>query len=165
MILDDVVHAIVNSLKKDNRVQSIFLKGSIGRGEQDEHSDIDLYCLVNDEDEKEFLQSRIQHLEAYNKILFHDDIVIVAPQILAVYENLVHVDLFTVTEHTYIEKDYLRVLFELHHVMTHLSRVLLHRYKPRRAQLGMKTVETSLPEEIVNEIKVVYENLTPQKHP
>jgi predicted nucleotidyltransferase len=46
MILDDVIEAIVNSLKKDKRVESIFLKGSIGRGEQDEHSDIDLYCLL-----------------------------------------------------------------------------------------------------------------------
>ena len=35
-----------------------------------------------------------------------------APQILAVYENLVHVDLFTVTEHTYIEKDYIKVLYD-----------------------------------------------------
>lgn len=214
MILEDVIEAIVNSLKQDKRVQAIFLKGSIGRGEQDEYSDIDMYCLVNEEDEEEFLHCRLHHLESYNKLLFHDDIFIVAPQILAVYENLVHVDLFTVTEHTYIEKDFLKVLFDpnnklekfkqnqslklsdqefqdavddvawflfqykkssgrgndiwsvsmLHHVMTHLSRVLLHRYNPDRAQLGMKTIETSLPEEIVYVINRVYENMTPQKH-
>ncbi|WP_223701740.1 nucleotidyltransferase domain-containing protein [Sutcliffiella deserti] len=214
IILEDAVEAIVNSLKQDKRVQSIFLKGSLGRGEQDEHSDIDLYCLVNKEDEEEFLQSRLQHLESYNNILFHDDIFIVAPQILAVYENLVHVDLFTVTEHTFIEKDFFKVLFDpngklekfkqsqnlklsdlefqdavddvawflfqykkasargndiwsvnmLHNVMTHLSRVLLHRYNPNRAQLGMKTIKTSLPEDINLVINRIYENMTPDKH-
>lgn len=214
MILEDAVVAISNSLKQDKRVQSIFLKGSIGRGEQDEYSDLDMYCLVNEEDVEEFNQSRIQHLESYNQLLFYDDIFIVAPQILAVYENLVHVDLFTVTESTYIEKDFLKVLYDpynkldkltqyqnlklskvefqddvddiawflfqykkssargndiwsvnmLHQVMTHLSRVLLHKYNPDRAQLGMKTIETSLPNEAVNLTKLVYENITPQKH-
>jgi predicted nucleotidyltransferase len=214
MILEDAVAAISNSLKQDNRVQSIFLKGSIGRGEQDEYSDIDMYCLVNEEDVEAFNQSRIQHLESYNKLLFHDDIYIVAPQILAVYENLVHVDLFTVTEHTYIEKDFIKVLYDphnkldkfkqnqnlklssvefqdavddiawflfqykkssargndiwsvimLHQVMTYLSRVLLHKYNPNRAQLGIKTIETSLPTETVHLTKLVYENITPQKH-
>jgi predicted nucleotidyltransferase len=214
MILEDAVAAISNSLKQDKRVQSIFLKGSIGRSDQDEYSDIDMYCLVNEEDVEEFNQCRIQHLESYNKLLFYDDIFIVAPQILAVYENLVHVDLFTVTESTYIEKDFLKVLYDpynkldklkqnqnlklskaefqdavddiawflfqykkssgrgndiwsvnmLHQVMTHLSRVLLHKYNPNRAQLGMKTIESSLPTETVKLIKRVYENITPQKH-
>jgi predicted nucleotidyltransferase len=214
MILEDAVAAISNSLKQDKRVQSIFLKGSIGRSEQDEYSDIDMYCLVNEEDVEEFNQCRIQHLESYNKLLFYDDIFIVAPQILAVYENLVHVDLFTVIESTYIEKDFLKVLYDpynkldklkqnqnlklskaefqdavddiawflfqykkssgrgndiwsvnmLHQVMTHLSRVLLHKYNPNRAQLGMKTIESSLPTETVKLIKRVYENITPQKH-
>ncbi|MEK4485967.1 nucleotidyltransferase domain-containing protein [Psychrobacillus sp. FSL H8-0484] len=214
MILDDAIETIVNSLKLNKKVQAIFIKGSIGRGEQDEHSDIDLYCLVNEEDKEEFLESRLQHLESYNQLLFHDDIFIVAPQILAVYENLVHIDLFTVTEHTYIEKDFMKVLYDpnfklekykqtqnlklsdhefqdavddvawflfqykkssargndiwsvsmLHHVMTHLSRILLHRYHSDRAQLGLKTLEISLPEGIVREIKQIYENITPQKH-
>jgi predicted nucleotidyltransferase len=214
MILNDVIEVILNSLKQDNRVQAVFLKGSVGRGEQDEHSDIDLYCLVNEEDAEEFLQNRVQHLEAYNKLFFYDDIFIVAHQIIAVYENLVHVDMYTVTERTYIEKDFMKVLFDpqnkldkftqnqnlklsdqefqdavddvawflfqykkssgrgndiwsvnmLHHVMTHLSRVLLHRYNPNRAQLGMKTSESSLPEAVVHIIKQVYENITPKNH-
>ncbi|WP_096153576.1 nucleotidyltransferase domain-containing protein [Bacillus sp. FJAT-45066] len=214
MILDDAVDAIANSLIQDKRVQSIFLKGSMGRGEQDEHSDIDMYCLVDEEDVEEFNQSRIGHLESYTKLLFHDEIFIVAPQILAVYENFVHVDLFTVTEPTYIEKDYIKVLYDpanklekfkqnqnltlskeefqdavddiawfmfqykkssargndiwsvnmLHHVMTNLSRVLLHKYNPNKAQLGLKTMEASLPEEVVQYTKLIYETITPKKH-
>lgn len=125
-----------------------------------------------------------------------------------------HVDLFTVTEQTYIEKDFIKVLYDpnnnlhkykqnqnlelsddefqdavddtawflfqykksaargndiwsvnmLHHVMTNLSRVLLHKYNPNRAQLGLKTIEKSLPEKIFNQIKLIYENMTPEKH-
>ncbi len=134
--------------------------------------------------------------------------------VLAISKASVHIDLFTVTEHTYIEKDFMKVLFDpnnklekfkqnqnlklsdnefqdavddvawflfqykkssargndiwlvsmLHHVMTHLSRVLLHRYNPDRAQLGMKTIETSLPEGVVRVINQVFKNMTPQKH-
>ncbi|WP_144513916.1 nucleotidyltransferase domain-containing protein [Bacillus sp. FJAT-22090] len=215
MVLEAAVDAIVCSIKKDKRVQAIFLKGSMGRGEQDEHSDIDLYCLVNEEDEEEFLRSRLHHLENYKELLFYDEIFIVAPQIIAIFENLVHLDLFTVTENTYIEKDFLKVLYDphlkmekykqtqnlnlseiefqdavddvawflfqykksaargndiwsvsmLHQVSTHLARVLLHRYNPERAQLGLKTLQTSLPKEVMHAINEVYDHMTPQKHP
>jgi predicted nucleotidyltransferase len=214
MVLNDALEVLSNSLKQDKRVQAIFVKGSLGRGEQDQHSDLDLYCLVEEKDLDGFLRSRVRHLESYGKLLFHDDIFIVAPQILALYENMLHVDLFTVTEKTFIEKDFFKVIYDpanllekhkntqnlrlsadefqdavddiawflfqykksaargndlwsvnmLNQVMSHLSRVLLHRYKPERAQLGLKTVETSLPEELIKNISRIQENITPQKH-
>jgi predicted nucleotidyltransferase len=214
MVLNDALEALSNSLTQDKRIKAIFVKGSVGRGEQDQHSDLDLYCLVEEKDLDSFLQSRIHHLESYGKLLFHDDIFIVAPQILAVYENMLHVDLFTVTEKTFIEKDFFKVIYDpdhrlekfkdtqnlwlsedefqdavddtawflfqykksaargndlwsvnmLNQVMLHLSRVLLHRYKPERAQLGLKTVEASLPEEVIKNVSEIQENITPQKH-
>lgn len=214
MVLDDALETIANSLKKDHRVKAIFVKGSVGRGEHDEHSDLDLYCLVDEADLEDFLKSKIHHLESYGQLLFHDDIFIVAPQILAVYENMLHVDLFTVTEQTFIEKDFFKVIYDpdqrlekyktsqnlrlssaefqdcvddtvwflfqymnsnargndlwsvnmLHNVMSHVSKILLHRYNPERAQLGLKTIETALPRELVDEIRQIYENITPVKH-
>lgn len=106
------VEAITESLKKDKRVKSIFLKGSMGRGEEDEFSDVDLYCLVEEGDLASFVQDRIRHLEAYGKLLFHDDLFIIAPQIIAVYEDLLHIDLFTVTEKTFKQKDYFKVIHD-----------------------------------------------------
>jgi len=214
MALDDALEVLASSLKQDSRVQAIFVKGSVGRGEQDEFSDLDLYCLVEEKDLDGFLQSRLSHLESYGKLLFYDDIYIVAPQILAVYETMLHVDLFTVTEETFIEKDYFKIIHDPHHrlekyrtsqslslspgeyqdavddiawflfqykksaargndlwsvnllkhVMAHLARVLLHRYKPERAQLGMKTVKSSLPDAIIKEVLDIQENITPNKH-
>ncbi|MBT2636813.1 nucleotidyltransferase domain-containing protein [Bacillus sp. ISL-39] len=214
MVLNDAIDVLSESLKQDTRVLAIFVKGSIGRGEQDEHSDVDLYCLVDEKDLDGFLQSRIGHLESYGKLLFYDDIFIIAPQILAVYENMLHVDLFAVTEETFIQKDYFKIIYDpyqrlekykapqslklsprefqdavddiawflfqykksaarrndlwsvnlLNQVMVHLSKVLLHRYNPERAQLEMKTVEASLPISILQEVLQIQEHITPQKN-
>ncbi|PFA62896.1 DNA polymerase III subunit beta [Bacillus sp. AFS015802] len=106
------VEKVLESLKKDSSVRSVFLKGSMGRKEHDEHSDIDLYCLVKEGEEKEFLTRRLDHLKAYKDLIFHDDIFIIAPQIIAIYEDWLHIDLFTVTEETFQEKDFFKVLYD-----------------------------------------------------
>jgi predicted nucleotidyltransferase len=208
------IEKICSSLKKDKRVQAVFLKGSMGRCEHDEHSDIDLYCLVEQKDEEYFLYNRLEHLQAYRKIIFYDDIFIIAPQIIAVFDNLLHIDLFTVTMESFVEKDYFKVLYDpdnllenfidtqglalneseyrddvmdvawflfqykkaaergngiwavrmLTNALDHLARVLLFRYAPNRAQLGLKTIDDSLPKSIVFAVEEIFEHLTPRKH-
>ncbi|ESU33377.1 hypothetical protein G3A_06760 [Bacillus sp. 17376] len=66
MVINDALEVLSNSLKHDKRVQAIFVKGSVGSGEQDEHSDLDLYCLVKERDLYGLHQNRVSHLEAYN---------------------------------------------------------------------------------------------------
>lgn len=211
---DEAVKIISESLMKDQRVKAIFLKGSMGRGEYDEYSDLDLYCLVDEEDEEIFLTHRLRHLESYRKILFYEDFFIIAPQIIAVFDNLLHVDLFTVTEATFKEKDFFRVLYDpedrlskfqstqnlflsteeftgcaydiawylfqynkanqrgndlwavemLQHVMVNLSKVLLHRYKPEKAQLGLKSLESLLPSRQLDKVKAIFMYITPDTH-
>ncbi|MGV3465025.1 MAG: nucleotidyltransferase domain-containing protein [Heyndrickxia sp.] len=208
------VEKIVKSLKQDPSIQAIFLKGSMGRNEQDEHSDIDLYCLVRQEEEQQFLSRRLNHIKAYRDIIFYDDIFIVTPQIIAVFDDMLHIDLFTITKESFVGKDYFKVLYDPDHllneftdtqgltlseseycddvndvawflfqykksaargndiwavrmltnVMYHLARVLLHRYAPERAQLGLKTMEQSLPKSLVDELKQIFEHITPSGH-
>ncbi|WP_228550234.1 hypothetical protein [Salinibacillus xinjiangensis] len=43
--------------------------------------------------------------------------------------------------------------------------VLLHHYQPNRAQLGLKTLESSLPEALVGEVMDVFQYITPTDHP
>ena len=210
---EDAVKVISKSLMKDELVKAIFLKGSMGRGEYDEYSDIDLYCLV-DEEEERFLKQRLKHLESYRKILFFEDVFIIAPQIIAVFDNLLHVDLFTVTEKSFKEKDFFQVLYDpeerlikfqstqnlllsveefsdcvydvawflfqynkakqrgndlwavdmLQHVMVNLSKVLLHRYRPEKAQLGLKSLESQLPINQLKKVKTVFMYTTPNSH-
>lgn len=208
------VEKVCQSLKRDEYVQAIFLKGSMGRNEYDKYSDVDLYCMVDKKDEKHFLPKRLEHIQAYRSVIFQDDIYIIAPQIIAIYDDLLHIDLFTVTKETFSEKDYFKVLYDpnqmldefvetqnltlseeelkddiidvawflfqykkstargndiwsvkmLTNVMQHLARVLLHRYNPERAQLGLKTIEKSLPEAIVNKLNDIFEQITPNNH-
>ncbi|WP_049786614.1 nucleotidyltransferase domain-containing protein [Evansella cellulosilytica] len=211
---EDAVKAISQSLMKDELVKAIFLKGSMGRGEYDEYSDVDLYCFVDEEDEDLFLTHRLKHLETYRKILFYEDFFIIAPQMIAVFDNLLHVDLFTVTEKSFKEKDYFHVLYDpegrltkfqstqnlllsleefsgcaydvawflfqynkarqrgndlwavemLQHVMVNFSKVLLHRYKPEKAQLGLKSLESQLPPIQLDKIKKIFMYMTPNFH-
>lgn len=215
MLLQELaVEKITESLKKDPMVKAVFLKGSMGRNEHDAHSDIDLYCLVEKENEEAFLVNRKTHLEAYRPIIFEDDIFIIAPQLIAVFDDLLHLDLFTVTVESYTKKDYFKVLYDpealmnaftesqtlelnreefndavidvawflfqykkaaargnsiwaakmLTNSMEHLAKVLLYKYAPERAQLGLKTLETSLPEEILKQLELILESITPRRH-
>lgn len=214
MKIEEAVKKLVASLKQDQLVQAIFLKGSMGREEHDEYSDIDLYCLVDKEDIEKFLPRRLDHVRVYKELLFHDDIYIIAPQVLAVYEDLVHLDLFTVTKETYIAKDLIKVLYDpdgrldalicqhnlslekeelqdawddtvwffyqyyysdkrcndlwsiqmLNYSLVHFSKLLLHIYCPERAQLGMKTLERSLPAKPLKKLKHIYQYLNVEEH-
>ena len=105
MKLDHVVEVLLESLKDDQYIEAIFLRGSMARNEHDEFSDIDIYCVVNEENVEAFLPNRNLHIEAYMKTLFVDDIYIIAPQLLVVYEDLIHIDLFTVTPSEISNKD------------------------------------------------------------
>ncbi|EGA91334.1 DNA polymerase beta subunit [Planococcus donghaensis MPA1U2] len=208
------VQQITESLIKSPYVRAVFLKGSMGRNEHDEHSDIDLYCLVDSEHEELFLKERLAHLEAYRPVLFQDDIFIIAPQLIVVFDNLLHIDLFTVTIESFSTKDFFKVVYDpenlldqfvasqnlelskeeytdhvidvawflfqyrkasgrgndvwaakmLSHVLEHLARVLLYRYAPHRAQLGLKTISHSLPDMVFSEIESSSNLMTPKNH-
>ena len=131
---------------------------------------------------------------------------------IAVFDDLLHIDLFTVTLESFDEKDYFTVLYDpnnlldkfiasqsltlteseylddvsdvawflfqykkaaargnaiwavrmLTNVMYHLARVLLYRYAPHRAQLGLKTIDQSLPKFLVSEVENIFEQITPR---
>ncbi|AJD89835.1 DNA polymerase III subunit beta [Jeotgalibacillus malaysiensis] len=210
----EAAQKITESLKKDPLVKAVVLKGSLGRNEGDEFSDLDLYCFVDPEKSDEFLEKRVEHLAVYRPMLFHESLFIIAPQIITVYDNLLHVDLFTVTEETFKTTDYFTVLYDpenildqfkdlqhltlsaeeaeyqafdigwflfqyrkawnrgndiwaveaLHLMAKSLVRILLHRYAPHRAQLGMKDAMRSLPAEPLQALTDILENITPNKH-
>lgn len=52
----------------------------------------------------------------------------------------------------------------LTNVMEHSARVLLYKYCPERAQLGLKTVNQALPNHILNEVEAIFEHITPKNH-
>ncbi|WP_214875846.1 nucleotidyltransferase domain-containing protein [Exiguobacterium sp. CH10] len=108
----EAIQLITERLKQDEAVQAIFLKGSFGRGEADEHSDIDLYVMVHPDEEASFLSRRLEHLNAYRPILLKDEIHIVAPQLIVVFDDFLHLDLFTVTQDTLNHQDSIHVIYD-----------------------------------------------------
>jgi len=208
------IEQLVARLKQDPAVEAIFLKGSFGRGEEDVYSDIDLYCLVSEERMAKFLTRRLTHLSVYRPIIWKDDIFIVAPQLIVVYDDLLHVDLFTVTRESLNHSDTIRVLYDpkrqldpyvetsslalgtqeaadeaidsvwflfqyqkaagrgnglwavemLRSALNKFAKVLLHRYVPDRAQLGLKTIPSFLPKTPRMRLEAIYAVLVPDTH-
>lgn len=52
----------------------------------------------------------------------------------------------------------------LTNVMEHLARVLLYKYCPERTQLGLKTLNQSLPNHVLMEVEAIFEQITPSNH-
>lgn len=117
----DAIAMLTDSLISDADVQAIFLKGSFGRGEADDHSDIDLYVMVANDNLNAFLARRRHHLAMYRPILFEDEIDIVAPQLIVVYDNFLHLDFFTVTADTLNHQDTITVLYDPENRLQHHS--------------------------------------------
>ncbi|QXE02854.1 nucleotidyltransferase domain-containing protein [Terribacillus sp. DMT04] len=108
----EALHRLTEILAHEKEVKAVFVKGSFGRGEDDAYSDIDLYCLVEESDIQVFLAKRLSLLAAYREVLYSEELFIIAPQLIVVYDNLLHVDLFTVTEENFKQTDQFLVLYD-----------------------------------------------------
>lgn len=108
----NAIRTLVQTLQGDTAVRSIFLKGSLARGDGDEYSDVDVYCLVHDHELESFLDRRLDHLRHYRDLLFWSEPNFVGPQIVAVYSNGLHLDLYTVTASTLHTTDAVKILYD-----------------------------------------------------
>lgn len=115
---NNAIQKLAETLKKDRATRAIFLKGSWARGEGDKYSDVDLYCLIHEQELESFLTRRLAHLRQYGALLFWTEVNFVAPQIVAVFDNGLHVDLYTVTESTLQQTDAVKVLYDPEGLLT-----------------------------------------------
>ena len=91
------VEAISRAAREDEAVRAVFLKGSLALGLDDEHADVDIYCLVEQGELASFLERRLDILQSYADILYHSESNFVGPQVVAVFTDGLHVDLYAVT--------------------------------------------------------------------
>lgn len=108
----DAIEAVLESLKRDQAVKAVFLKGSIARKEDDEYSDVDMYCMTGEEDLPGFLVRRLDHLRAYGRLIYHSEVNFVGPQVVAVFEDGLHFDLYSVTPSSLKNTDEILVLYD-----------------------------------------------------
>ncbi len=92
----NAIHKILKSVKKDPAVRAVFLKGSIAKGEDDEFSDVDFYCVVDAAQEAEFLTRRLEHMKKYHFLIYDSEVNHVCPQIVGYFGSNLHFDLYTV---------------------------------------------------------------------
>lgn len=74
---------------------AVFLKGSLARGNGDEYSNIDMYVIVEDPNFEKFLDLRLSCLEVYAPILYSTFVYYRYPQVICIYDNGIHVNLYT----------------------------------------------------------------------
>lgn len=102
---------------KDNICEAIFLKGSIARGDDDEYSDVDMYIVVDNKRIEEFIDSRIKYLSAYKPIVYYSYADFVGPQIIAIFEDGLHFDLYVITKETIPTTDEIKIIYDPNEVM------------------------------------------------
>lgn len=134
----DAVDYFVRVLSNRSDVLALFLKGSLARGEEDKHSDVDFYCIIDESAAERFSAERGEILASYRKPLFIEEVYFVAPQIVCVFDDGLHFDLYTMTQQTIVTTDHALVLHDPHGVMED--------YKPE--PLGLSSAEVA---NLVNE--------------
>lgn len=97
----EAVNTILSVVKKDTAVKAAFVKGAMAYGQVDEFSDVDFYCLVHEDKLEDFLDRRVELLKQYQEIVFYSEANFLGPQIVAVFNNGLHYDLYTVTESSF----------------------------------------------------------------
>lgn len=97
MVQWEAVEAVLAAAKRCREVKAVFVKGSLAVGNADEFSDVDFYCLVDQDDLASFLPKRSDLLLAYRPLVFTSESDFVGPQTVAVFDNRLHFDLYTVT--------------------------------------------------------------------
>lgn len=112
------IEKVSKAIMIDGISEAILVKGSIGRGDDDEYSDVDMYVVVKQENMKEFMGKRIEYLQSYLTVIYVEYVNFVAEQIVAIYDNGLHFDLYTVTEDTLPRTDKAKVIYDPYNIFT-----------------------------------------------
>jgi len=120
------VQVVSDDILKDGLVDALFLKGSIARGDDDDYSDVDMYAVVSSENLEAFLNKRIQYLEKYKPLVFWCEEDFVAPQIIGVFEDTLHFDLYTVKTDSIPQTDDIKVIFDKDGILDSYRKVPLN---------------------------------------
>lgn len=113
----DSIEKVSKRILEDSFCEALLLKGSIGRGKDDEYSDVDMYAIVKEEHMEAFLENRLNYLNAYLPVVFYTYVDFVAKQITAVFNNGLRFDLYAVTLETLPQKDSIKILHDPNQIL------------------------------------------------
>ncbi|MDF2540392.1 MAG: hypothetical protein K0S47_110 [Herbinix sp.] len=111
----EAIDIISKTIIADGLCEAILMKGSIGRGDDDAYSDVDMYAVVKKDVMELFLEKRITYLNSYLPTLYLEHVNFVGEQIVAIFQNGLHFDLYAVTEETLPHTDQAKIIYDPNH--------------------------------------------------
>ena len=112
MKIYEAIERVGQAAIQDGLCDAIILKGSIGRGDEDQYSDVDMYLITSKENYENVLEKRESYLEAYKEIIFREENDFGVLQMLAIFEDGVHFDLYTTTVEQMEHGDPIKVYYD-----------------------------------------------------
>jgi len=94
----ELIKFLIEELKTYDGVKSLFLKGSMANDTGDEYSDVDFYCLVDENYYDDLLNKREMIVKKYKPIVYQSYVNFGYPQIIVIYDNNLHLDLYIIKE-------------------------------------------------------------------
>lgn len=119
----EAINIITKTILENSYIRCIFIKGSIAREEYDQYSDIDYYCIVDEEYYSEFLSKRTQFMESYKKLIYFSESNFVGPQIVGVFDNGLHFDLYTLIEVPKYGTDAIKIIYDREGLLNGYKRI------------------------------------------
>lgn len=86
--------AIIRDVTTDSRVRAAFVGGSLGAGDEDLYSDIDLRIVVDAEDADDFVANKTVRPQRWGAVLFYEDLGPRVAHTVAHFEGFIKVDCF-----------------------------------------------------------------------
>lgn len=94
----ELIDYLVSSLKNNEAVRALYLKGSLSDDSDDDYSDVDFYCIVKASAYETFMATRTDLLEAYSQVLYQSHVNFKYPQVVAIYDNDLHLDFYVTSD-------------------------------------------------------------------
>lgn len=76
------------------------------------HVKIWIYVIVHDDELNSFLEKRLNILQSYRPLIYYSETNFVGPQIVGVYDNGIHIDLYTITVNKLNYEDKIKVFYD-----------------------------------------------------
>lgn len=108
----NAIEAVSGAIIEDEICDAILLKGSFGRGDNDEYSDVDMYVVLNENAVEIFRKKQMEYLNAYMPVVYQAQVNFGIPQTVAIFENGLHFDLYAATREQIGNKDKIRVIYD-----------------------------------------------------
>lgn len=108
----ELIEYLIEKCSSIPEVKALYLKGSIARETSDQFSDVDFYCLVDENFVDEMLDIRMDILHGYRQILYKSHVNFGYPQVVVIYDDNVHLDFYTVHEIPHEGTDSIKVLYD-----------------------------------------------------